>query len=277
MNTSNPAPITACLVIYNEEAVLERCLTSITKVCQEIIIVHDGACSDRSLEIASHFTRHVIIGERCGISEAHRVTTLEHATQPWVMWIDADEFISDQLAQEILTELPKVSEKVGVLTAPWPLWDGTKTTTSGWPLRPFIFRKSMVSFIAVGHEHFRTTGTTHSLHEAIDHQPKYNNFTLKSFRTKWMRWADVHSRTLTKPFSDIPSFQWPSSDWHGTMRFSLRYPFLFPLYGIYASVQNLKGGAWRHGMIGWKSALLWGMYITVVYQKIAILKIRANA
>ena len=37
------ANITACLVIYNEEPVIRRCLSSIRNVVDEIAVVHDGS------------------------------------------------------------------------------------------------------------------------------------------------------------------------------------------------------------------------------------------
>jgi hypothetical protein len=44
--------VSACLVLRNEEAVVERCLRSLEGVVEEIVLVHDGECEDRTLEIA---------------------------------------------------------------------------------------------------------------------------------------------------------------------------------------------------------------------------------
>lgn len=57
MSATEPAPlgehsISACLVVRNEEAVIERCLESLAGVVDEIVLVHDGECEDRTLEIA---------------------------------------------------------------------------------------------------------------------------------------------------------------------------------------------------------------------------------
>ncbi len=54
MNISHPT-ISACLVIHNERVLLRRCLESIKHVVSEIIVVHDGECSDDSLKMAKEY------------------------------------------------------------------------------------------------------------------------------------------------------------------------------------------------------------------------------
>ncbi len=41
------ATSSACLVVWNGEDEIRGCLESIKKVVDEIIVVHDGPCSDR--------------------------------------------------------------------------------------------------------------------------------------------------------------------------------------------------------------------------------------
>ena len=50
--------ISACLIVKNEEAVLERCLDSIRDLVEEIIIVDTGS-TDRTKEIAANYTEKV--------------------------------------------------------------------------------------------------------------------------------------------------------------------------------------------------------------------------
>lgn len=47
--------ISLCMIVKNEEAVLERCLDSIADLMDEIIIVDTGS-TDRTKEIASKYT-----------------------------------------------------------------------------------------------------------------------------------------------------------------------------------------------------------------------------
>ncbi len=82
--------VTACLIVKNEEKYLERCLASIKGVVDEIVLVDTGS-TDRTLAIAEKFG--CKIGS-CAWSDdfsAARNVSLENATQPWILWIDADE------------------------------------------------------------------------------------------------------------------------------------------------------------------------------------------
>src|SRR3989344_7015472 len=93
--------ISACLVIYNEGKVLRRCLESLEDVVEEIIIVHDGECKDKSLKIAREFGAKVYIREHIGEAEYHRPFAFNQAKGDWILHIDADEFLSKRTRQEI--------------------------------------------------------------------------------------------------------------------------------------------------------------------------------
>ena len=47
--------VSLCMIVKNEEDVLERCLKSVAGLVDEIIIVDTGS-TDRTREIATHFT-----------------------------------------------------------------------------------------------------------------------------------------------------------------------------------------------------------------------------
>ena len=71
--------ISACLVIHNEEKLLKRCLESIKDVVDEIILVHDGECTDKSLNIANNFHSRIFIRDFIGEAEWHRPFSYEEA------------------------------------------------------------------------------------------------------------------------------------------------------------------------------------------------------
>ena len=255
--------ISACVIVYHEEAVIERCLASLCGAADEIIIVHDGPCNDRTLEIASQFTDKIYIRDRYGEAEPHRVFAVEQATGEWVLWYDADEYFSPELADA----LPSLAESttVDAYESLWPLWDGVKEITQGWPWRGFMFRKSALTYLGFPHEHFHTTGITERIPLILHHHPKYNNFTWKAFTGKWRTWAKLQATAYLVPFSQHPKYNLPASDWSLRMKIAIAFSFLFPLHGAYGMVMHLRGGSWREGFIGWKAAILWGAYVSMVY------------
>ncbi len=53
------ASVSLCMIVKNEEDVLERCLESAAGLVEEIIIVDTGS-TDRTKEIAARFTQRII-------------------------------------------------------------------------------------------------------------------------------------------------------------------------------------------------------------------------
>jgi glycosyltransferase involved in cell wall biosynthesis len=88
-NTTEPT-LSACMIVKNEEKLLEQCLDSIKDVVNEIIIVDTGS-TDNTLEIAKRYTNRVYFHEwQNNFSEA-RNYSLQYATGDWILIIDADE------------------------------------------------------------------------------------------------------------------------------------------------------------------------------------------
>ena len=52
------ATISLCMIVKNEEAVLDRCLSSVSDLVDEIIVVDTGS-TDRTREVAARFTRQI--------------------------------------------------------------------------------------------------------------------------------------------------------------------------------------------------------------------------
>jgi len=76
--------ISACLVVRNEEAVIERCLHSLAGVVDEIVLIHDGECTDRTLEIAERFGARITVADHAGGNEPHLPFAFALATGEWL-------------------------------------------------------------------------------------------------------------------------------------------------------------------------------------------------
>lgn len=83
----------------NEERQIRRCLESV-RFCDEIVVVDSGS-TDRTLEICAEFTSKISHRDWQGYVLQKRFA-LSQCNSDWVLNIDADEEVSEELQDEIL-------------------------------------------------------------------------------------------------------------------------------------------------------------------------------
>jgi glycosyltransferase involved in cell wall biosynthesis len=96
--------ISACVITFNEERKIHRCLGSLTW-CDEIVVL-DSMSTDRTVEIAYQFTDRVYQHAWLGYV-AQRNLVREMSNHPWVLYLDSDEEVSPGLRDEILAEFDR--------------------------------------------------------------------------------------------------------------------------------------------------------------------------
>jgi tetratricopeptide (TPR) repeat protein len=87
--------LSACLIVKDEERHLARCLESIKDVADEIIVIDTGS-TDRTVAIAEQYGAVVDHFTWCDDFSAARNESLKYASGDWVLWIDADEELTDR-------------------------------------------------------------------------------------------------------------------------------------------------------------------------------------
>ena len=83
---------------YNEENNINECLESV-KWADEIIVI-DSSSRDKTAEIAKSFTDKVFTTQTKSFSEKKNFG-IDKASCEWVLWIDADERVTEELKNEI--------------------------------------------------------------------------------------------------------------------------------------------------------------------------------
>ena len=94
--------LSAVLITLNAGGQLEACLRSLT-FCDEIVIVDSGSTDDTA-EIANRFGAKLIQSAWRGFGPQKQFAVAQ-AKHDWVLCIDADEQVSDELAKNIVTAL----------------------------------------------------------------------------------------------------------------------------------------------------------------------------
>ncbi|MCK4838870.1 MAG: glycosyltransferase family 2 protein [Desulfobulbaceae bacterium] len=112
--------VSVIIITKNEEANIRACLESLTWV-DEIVVVDSGS-SDRTVNICREFTDRVYGHDWLGFGPQKNLA-LEYATGAWVLSIDADERVSNELRDEIVAllseprqdayEIPRLSSYCG--------------------------------------------------------------------------------------------------------------------------------------------------------------------
>lgn len=97
---SKPVKISGVIITYNEEKNIGRCLKSLQGVCDEIVVV-DSFSTDQTRSICETYDIRFITNEFGGHIEQKNFA-LEQASHDFVLSLDADEALSEELKLEII-------------------------------------------------------------------------------------------------------------------------------------------------------------------------------
>lgn len=92
--------LSVCLIVKDEEEVIERVLTCAKVFADEIIVVDTGS-TDGTIEIAKKFTEKIYFFAWCDDFSAARNFAFEKAGCEYVMWLDADDIITEENGKKI--------------------------------------------------------------------------------------------------------------------------------------------------------------------------------
>ncbi len=104
MNQINRATIASITITKNEERNIAACLESL-KWVDELIVV-DAESTDHTAELARRYTPRVFVRPWPGYG-AQKNFAIEQATADWILIVDADERVSNELREEITAVVNK--------------------------------------------------------------------------------------------------------------------------------------------------------------------------
>lgn len=107
--------ITTIILTYNEEKHIRRCIENIYSISDKIFVV-DSISNDNTSAICGEYKKVEFVQHKWPGNQAEQfnwaLDNLSIDTE-WIMRLDADEYLSDALIEEIKNTIPGVSAKVG--------------------------------------------------------------------------------------------------------------------------------------------------------------------
>ena len=161
--------ISGVVISRNEEASIARCLESLS-FCDEIIVVDSGS-HDRTVEIAKSITPKVFHRDWSGYA-AQKNFACEKASGKWIISVDADEVVDNDLREELLRRLPKSEREVAFWVPRKTFHSGRWIRFGGWyPNRLVrVFRRDAGKWVGEDvHERWEPNGETADLNGHLLH------------------------------------------------------------------------------------------------------------
>ena len=231
--------ISALLIVYNEENKILNCLKSIERLVDEIIVIHDGKCSDKTLEIIKQFpnTKIYISKVNVGCCDPHRPYIIRFAKYDYILPIDADERISKNLFNFIknlkMKKFIYKGKKIDLLKVNWVRFNKDKVYNSD-NLKAILLNKNKTYVLGITHFSWETRGYTlinkkvTLLHEHIE------DLSFKELFNKSLKWAKIHAKFYLKYIYSpevISSYNYKIEDFPKKTLIRIKYPILtlFPI------------------------------------------------
>ena len=162
--------LSVVIIAKNEEAGIRRCLESVTWADE--IVVLDSGSTDATVRICREYTQHVHETDWPGFGP-QKNRALERATGDWVLSLDADEWVTRDLRDEILNAISRPDQATAFRVPRLSSFCGRFMRHSGWWPDHVIrlFRCGAARFSDdIVHERVIAEGKTGTLRQPIMHE-----------------------------------------------------------------------------------------------------------
>lgn len=165
-------PISVCIIAKNEEARIEKCLSSIKPCGFEIIVVDTGS-TDRTKEIAAKYADKVLDFVWCDDFSAARNFSLQAASNNWIFMMDCDEWIKTIDVEELNFFRKHHSDSVGAISRENLITTNGQLTLNNTDYTERFFNRKLYHYTGIIHEQLRPVRGSEFpcllLHTTIEH------------------------------------------------------------------------------------------------------------
>ncbi len=242
------AALTVVSITFNEEKNITDCLASVAWA-DEVIVVDSGS-RDRTVDEARGHATKVLLAPWKGYGAA-RNYALQHATGDWIFWLDADERVTPELAEELKRVVRSNDGRfAGYSVARRAYFLGRWIKHCGWyPSRVIrLFRRGKGSFSENRvHEQLHLDGPVGQLSNDLLH---FTDPTLHHYFAKFNKYTSLAAQDLKESGRSCSLFD-----------LLIRPPFTF------AKMYLIRAG-FLDGMRGFMLSVLSSVYVFTKYVKL---------
>ena len=160
--------LSVCMIVKNEENVLDRILKCAKKFADEIIIVDTGS-TDNTINIAKKYTNKVYSFKWVDDFSKARNKSFSYATKDYIMWLDADDFITNSQIKKI-KELKKQTHLADVYMLKYVMGFVNNKPTLTFYRERIVKNNSGFNWVGFVHEVITPSGKIEYLDIEIEHR-----------------------------------------------------------------------------------------------------------
>ena len=225
--------LSVALATYNEEKNLAACLESFKDIADEIVIV-DGTSTDKTVEIAKKFGARVKVTTNKPNFHINKQMAIQMAKSDWILQMDADEHVSDEMKKEIKDILENDPKEFNGYWMPRKNWFLGRFLLKGgqypdYTLRLYRRGKGRLPMVHV-HEQAEVIGKVGYLKSALLHYPYAS---LKHYIKKWDFYNNIFATQIKDQLKGKNIFQ--------KLFFTIMNLFVLPSHWLLTTFFRHKG------------------------------------
>ena len=172
--------ISLCMIVKNEEKVIERCLRSAKNLVDEIVIVDTGS-TDKTKEIVHRYTDKVYDFKWCDDFSKARNFSFSKATKEYILWLDADDVILKEDREMFISLKKNLNKKVDIVMMKYNTsYDKKGRPTFSYNRERLIKNNNEYKWVSPVHEVIVPSGNILYSNIAISHKSEKKEYSKRN-------------------------------------------------------------------------------------------------
>ncbi|MDO5522388.1 MAG: glycosyltransferase family 2 protein [bacterium] len=167
--------ISLCMIVKNEEENLAKCMESVQRIVDEIIIVDTGS-TDATKEIAAKYTSNIYDFKWCNDFSKARNTAFSKATKDYILWLDADDVLRPEDQKKMLQLKEELDETIDVVMLKYNIaFDKNGNPTFSYYRERLVKRSLNIQWREPVHEYLPLVGNVVKKDIAVTHEKTHSS------------------------------------------------------------------------------------------------------